>query len=339
MSETWINNPTGKIVYEGEEVLLMKRISWSAIFAGVITTLTIHILLGLLGIAIGTTTINPQEEQNTIQYLGTGTLVWTIFNMLFAISIGSYIAGRMAQYDGLLHGLLMFGTSTIITLWLTMSLANGLITCAFNIIKPNINPIDNHHTISNVLPSIDNLVPGKKQNNSLNLDNLQNTLQNMLQQTNIIELQSEKFQSNTNIGPVYNTTQNPIEDNIKNVRDIDKDINDWIKNVINRNSNHLAAIDCDKLRNIIKLHTNKNFQEIEKIIKQTKQNYQKAVQIMYEENKQKTRKLTDSITAATTKASWFVFFILLIEAIFSAIFGHIGRRNQHNNYVLNNQSQ
>ena len=59
--------------------------------------------------------------------------------MLIALAVGSYVAGRLAQREGALHGLLMFGVSTLITLWLAISLASGIIGGAFNILGSGFN--------------------------------------------------------------------------------------------------------------------------------------------------------------------------------------------------------
>ena len=96
MPETRINNGSVDTVHDVHGGLPLKRISWSAVFAGVIAALIIHILLGILGTAIGATTIDPQQEQNPLQHLGTGALIWTGVSMLIAMGVGSYVAGRLA---------------------------------------------------------------------------------------------------------------------------------------------------------------------------------------------------------------------------------------------------
>ncbi|WAH62076.1 hypothetical protein LZ023_37190 (plasmid) [Pseudomonas silvicola] len=125
MAEPWVND--GAIVTDSYGGLPLKRISWSAVFAGVIAALIVHILLGLLGTAIGASVIDPQQERNPLEHIGTGALIWTGVSMLIAIIAGGYVAGRLAQREGALHGLLMFGVSTLITLWLAFSLATGII--------------------------------------------------------------------------------------------------------------------------------------------------------------------------------------------------------------------
>ena len=50
----------------------MKRISWSAVFAGVLVAIVSQMLLTLLGLGIGLSTVDPVSEQNPTAGLGTG---------------------------------------------------------------------------------------------------------------------------------------------------------------------------------------------------------------------------------------------------------------------------
>ncbi|RMO12707.1 hypothetical protein ALQ46_04451 [Pseudomonas savastanoi pv. phaseolicola] len=43
---------------------LLKRISWSAILAGVVLAMVVSLLLNLLGTAIGSASIDPMQEAN-----------------------------------------------------------------------------------------------------------------------------------------------------------------------------------------------------------------------------------------------------------------------------------
>ncbi|MCK8494731.1 hypothetical protein M0L20_22875 [Spirosoma sp. RP8] len=52
----------------------VKRISWSAVFAGVLVAIVSQLLLSLLGLGIGLSTIDPETEQNPTAGLGTGEL-------------------------------------------------------------------------------------------------------------------------------------------------------------------------------------------------------------------------------------------------------------------------
>lgn len=49
-----------------------KRISWSAVFAGVLVATVTQLVLTLLGIGLGLSTIDPVQERNPTEGLGSG---------------------------------------------------------------------------------------------------------------------------------------------------------------------------------------------------------------------------------------------------------------------------
>ncbi|QDY42712.1 TIGR04086 family membrane protein [Candidatus Pantoea soli] len=327
MPEIRTHNGITDTVSDTRTGLPLKRISWSAVFAGVIAALIVHILLGLLGAAIGATSIDPQQEQNPLQHLGTGALIWSAASMLIAMAVGSYIAGRLAQREGALHGLLMFGVSTIITLWLAVSLASGIIGGAFNILGSGMNALGSG--ISAVAPSVTNMAKEKLQENNINLNDLQNELETTLRQTGKSELQPEKLKQDAN--SEANNAENQAKQTAQNPQNADNDISGWIRGVLSRHSDTLQAADRDALKNIIKARTGKSDQEAEQIVNQTEQSYQKAVQQyqqLKQEAEQKAREAAEKAAAATAKASWIAFFTLLIEAVLAAVLGGVGRRTQ-----------
>ncbi len=108
-----------------------RRISWGAIIAGVVIALVVQLLLGILGIGIGTSTIDPLSEANPVAGIGTGAGIWFAVSLLIALFIGGYVAARAAglprRQDGLLHGVLVWGLTTLLTFYLLTTTVGGLI--------------------------------------------------------------------------------------------------------------------------------------------------------------------------------------------------------------------
>ena len=327
MAETRINNGTTQTVTTTSADLPLKRISWSAVFAGVICALIVHILLALLGTAIGATTIDPMDEQNPLQHIGTGALVWTAVDMLIAMAAGSYIAGRLAQREGALHGLLMFGLSTVFTIYLAISLASSVLGGAVNIVGSGFQALGSG--ISAAAPSVTQMAKDKLQENNINLDDLQNQLETTLRQTGKPELQPENLKQDAN--NEAQNAENQASNTANHPQTADTDLANWVRSVMNRHSDTLQAADRDALKNIIKARTGKSDQEVDQIVAQTEQSYQQAVQ-KYQELKQqaeqKAREAAQQAAAATAKASWYAFFMLIIEAILAGVMGMVGRRTQ-----------
>lgn len=108
------------------------RISWGAIFAGAIIALATQIVLALIGMAIGLATLNPASgDSPSGTALGAGAAIWLVVSSLISLFIGGYIAARLAgRFNGWLHGLITWGTLTLLTLMLLTTAAGQLIGAA-----------------------------------------------------------------------------------------------------------------------------------------------------------------------------------------------------------------
>jgi hypothetical protein len=91
-----------------------RRISWAAIFGGVILVVTLQILFSLLGAGIGFGTVNTNAGTTpTASSLGMGAGLWWVVSSCVALLVGGYVAAWLAgieiRFDGVLHGLITWG--------------------------------------------------------------------------------------------------------------------------------------------------------------------------------------------------------------------------------------
>lgn len=102
-----------------------KRVSWGAIFAGVAVALVMHILLGVLGVAVGATAVDPAQEADPMSGLGIGAGIFFVVSALIALFAGGYTAGALAiiqdRGDRTLHGLTTWAVVTILSFYLIFS--------------------------------------------------------------------------------------------------------------------------------------------------------------------------------------------------------------------------
>jgi hypothetical protein len=110
-----------------------RRLSWSAIFAGVAVTLGVSILLGLLGAGVGAGTIDPLQERDPLQGLGMGALVWMVVSGIIAFFSGGWVAGYgsgwpLRRTDTMIHGLATWAVATVVGLWVITGAAGSLLS-------------------------------------------------------------------------------------------------------------------------------------------------------------------------------------------------------------------
>ena len=109
-----------------------RRISWAAIFGGVILVVTVQLLLSLLGAGIGLGTVNTNAGTTPgAGSLGIGAGVWWLVSSIIALGFGGYVAAWLAgielRWDGILHGLITWGIATLLTVYLLSSAIGGII--------------------------------------------------------------------------------------------------------------------------------------------------------------------------------------------------------------------
>jgi hypothetical protein len=115
------------------------RISWPAIFAGAVLVIAVELLLSALGTGVGLGLVHPGSSQTPAAgSLGTGAGIWWLISTIIALLIGSYATARLAsvtaRYDGMLHGLVVWGVTLLVVVYLITSAVGGLIGGAFSVL-------------------------------------------------------------------------------------------------------------------------------------------------------------------------------------------------------------
>ena len=104
------------------------RVRWPAVFAGLLTALTMLITLGVLGLAVGLTSVDAGQavaQRGVPSGLGLGSGIWAGISALLSFLLGGWVAGRTAAVFGkgwgALNGMLVFLLAVPVTLWLAGS--------------------------------------------------------------------------------------------------------------------------------------------------------------------------------------------------------------------------
>jgi hypothetical protein len=104
------------------------RLSWTAVIAGALLAIAVHVVLGLVGAALGLAAA-PSDSKA----LGAGAAAWAILTPFVASLLGAWLACRMSgaadKETAYLHGILVWCIGLVAgALFLTGTLASGAMT-------------------------------------------------------------------------------------------------------------------------------------------------------------------------------------------------------------------
>lgn len=164
------------------------RLSWGAIIAGLVVALVIQMVLSLLGLAIGLTTWEVGEG---LGGFGSAAGVWAAISGLVALFIGGLTTGRLAGVltlgDGAVHGIIMWGLSTLVGVWLVLAGAGVLLGGVFDIVG---------QTVSATAGAAAEVgTTAVTQSDGIDFDALEGEVQAMLRQSGVPELQPESLEA------------------------------------------------------------------------------------------------------------------------------------------------
>ncbi|MXP50828.1 YrzE family protein [Pantoea sp. SoEX] len=342
MFDTKINNGNVEKVAVSERtsnLLHADYISWSAIFVGVIFTFILHILLTLLGTAITTTVIDIHQTQQSVNKLGNNSLIWIGATLLLSISIGSFVAGRLAKCSGALHGLLVFCLNTLITAWLAFSLGTNIFGNILNIAHSSLNKnIEENINVTSLPTTLFHSNKGKILDNS-KIDNFTGNAYIEFAQTFNTDQRYFNYDFNKVMKKFHNKklsyTNNDI--NILHINFVS-----WFKKVED-NPTKISPED-DKTKKISLVN---NTKEQKKIVtnsstsnsKKTDKDIDKTTKKIDKKNQDK--KITqntlssnnssdqiENLKKSTSKNTWYTLCLLITEALLSSAMGMLGYRSK-----------
>jgi len=126
-------------VSEDAHTILVNKVSWGAIFAGVVVGLITQVLLTMLGVGIGIATLDPgmgAADNPAASTFSIGAGIWYVLSGIVSAYVGGYVAARMsgrtAPTTGALHGLTAWAFTTLLVLYLLTSAIGGIVGGAFS---------------------------------------------------------------------------------------------------------------------------------------------------------------------------------------------------------------
>jgi hypothetical protein len=117
---------------------LHQRISWPAVFAGLIVAVLAQLALTLLGVAIGMSTVDAVNHDTPGTGLAIGSGIWSAVSIIISLFAGGWVAGRLAKdkhtSESVIHGILVAGLLFILTFYLLSNAIGGIVSGAGNVV-------------------------------------------------------------------------------------------------------------------------------------------------------------------------------------------------------------
>jgi hypothetical protein len=128
------NPPQVSAVAPADDIrtIMLNQVSWGAVFAGATIALVLQIILNMVGVGVGLSTVDVAAgDTPSAGSLSVGAGIWWVISGIVAAAVGGYIAGRLSgkasQSTTAYHGLIAWAVSTLAVVYLLSSAASGLI--------------------------------------------------------------------------------------------------------------------------------------------------------------------------------------------------------------------
>ncbi|WP_156851760.1 TIGR04086 family membrane protein [Bartonella refiksaydamii] len=345
----------GETSIETEYPFFHTSISWSAIFAGVVTALATSICLSFLITALGFSQMDFTSTapfEGTFLSLGIGSLVV----MLISIALGGFVAGHFAESSGALHGFLTWALLTLLmtiqAIWLVSNAASLSAKAAIENTSMIQQSVDNLKTNPSPLftklngESVENFLT-KKKDNGVDFDKLRNELRTLLNKSDIPALNPEHLKQS------YQEALKDIGSTITAFKNDPSHYRTYLKDLSERLSDRIQTIttkfdQSDIINNLMnngmtRADAQTNANRAVYVYQTAEAKTEEALKALEEQAKTLSHKLDTSIKdarhmgnkAAKTAShmGWWGFLGGLIGAMISSVCGYYGYRNRKDSFM------
>ncbi|MBD1587620.1 hypothetical protein [Pseudomonas typographi] len=308
---------------------VLKRISWSAILAGVVLALVVSLLLNVLGTAIGSASIDPLQEGNPVSGLGTGAGIWVVVSGVISLFVGGWAAGRLAQREGAFHGLLVWASVSLITVYLVTSAVTGVVRGGLNLAGSGLSAVGSG--LAQVAPTVGNQLQDqlKQQGIDFNVNDIQGEIETAMRQTGKPELNPDNVKQEAQAA--QQDAQNTAKNSANNPQQADEQLGGLMDRIKAKGDQAWDAADRQALVNLIKARGNKTDAEANQIVDQAQASYRQAYakyQQLKAQAEQKAREVADATAKRVSQGAWILLITLVISGLVAAGGGVLGRRTQ-----------
>ncbi|EJF82570.1 TIGR04086 family membrane protein [Candidatus Bartonella washoeensis] len=346
----------GETSLEEQYPLFYTPISWSAIFAGLVTALATSICLSFLVTALGLGQVDLTSSspfEGSFLSVGIGSLIV----MLISLALGGFVAGRFAESSGALHGFLTWALLTLImaiqAILMVSSAAHVGAVGAKAVLDNSATQQRMTKLETNNIPlfsslnseSFENFLR-EKSSNDVDFDKLKSELHTLLNKSEIPALNLERLKQS------YQEALKEISSTITAFKNDPSHYRTYLKNPTDHLSDRAQAITAklnrsDIINNLMNngmtrtdAQTTANhalhvYQTAEAKTAQAIKALEQQAETLSKKLDMKTkdaRHITDKAVKMVSNIGWWGFLGSLIGAVISSVFGYYGYRSRKDSF-------
>lgn len=156
--DEYANRPGGEYTepaVTGPVVEYHDRVRWGPIFGGLVTAISLQLVLSALGAAVGLSSLSDAGvSAGEAKGVGIGVGIWSIISILISLFVGGYATARacgpMSKTSAILNGAILWCTTIVVSTWLLSSGVSG----AFGVVLSNAGSVASQVAPQGNLPSV-----------------------------------------------------------------------------------------------------------------------------------------------------------------------------------------
>lgn len=279
------------------------RLSWGAVFAGLLIALALEFVLTMLGTAIGLGAWDPNSGVG----LGIGAAIWAIISILVSLYVGGtvagWVAGAVTRGVGVLHGALVWALTTLVATWLVASGIGALASTAFGVAGRVVGA-----TASVAAQGATAAVSGAVNNGNVTAGNVRSQVESVLRQTGDPALNPDSLAAAAR--RVGNATTNP---NVSN--------GDLVSDLVNLIQNKAGTLNREDVINVIVARTGKTRAQADQLADRVMA-LQQTASAKLDTLKQNVAQKAEGAASATSTGLWYAL-VGLVLSFLAAVLGAV----------------
>ncbi|MEX2260191.1 MAG: hypothetical protein WD672_15940 [Woeseia sp.] len=300
---------------------------------GVVITMVVQLMFGVLGLAIGASIIDPLQETSPLDGIGMGAGIYWVISSIISLFAGGFAAGALTSVQNhrnkTLHGLTVWGLATLFLFLLIGSGVGGLIGGTASMISGGASMVGD--AVAKMAPQAAGAVQRgmDEANIDIDLSQLREEARQLLRdsgspalQPGQLEEQAEELQQEAG-SAASRAGQNPQR--------ADRELESLFDKIQSEARETLRAADREALVNIVTERTDQSREEARQTVANWEQGYQEAYQRAQKEweevkaqAEEKAREWGDQAAEGIASAAWWTFVALLLGAIAAATGANVG---------------